>query len=632
MAEQHVSAILEQVRATKSDRSSPQFVDAAASLVRRLETVRFKMDALKHWPLSVQLSRIEIDGCALDEVLYDIEDLFSGSNTQLMQSNTQLMQSNIQTDAAETLKVSRNPKSTIRIVESRMVPNLDSLYPNIMDLDARFVSSVARLELELMNLKSKLSPKPESVSVKVSKLYGIRQVKNDILDVILGESSEERSDDIKTISIVGMEGMGKTSLARCICEDHRVVASFDNVIFVNVSDDFDLGRIARAIIQALEGLKHEFLCILTLAPLQSLLDRIHWKIVNEKSLLVLDGVEGYDCDDWSALKSVFQHGMPENRILITTREHRVAVAMESSYMFRLKELSDELCWTILRGVALDGLDKDSHEYVEDMGLEIAKRCEGSPFAAKVLGCVLQHKIKRSEWNSVLNNYIWESPIIPKYIFKTLWLSYCDLPWSIRRCLLYCVIFPKNFEISRTLLVQHWMAQGYLDSWDYSEMELKGEHYFKCLVAHSFLQDFSRNGGIHTWKMHSIVHDFVRFLFQSELMMEINSVEHMGLDLTSARISEDKAVKCSIPAPKKMKTPDFGTSIPAASCDLPLISDVPVISIRHLILMIAQGIGFPVDISVAEKLRTLVAVSQGCFITSRALSTYLSNPNISGYWI
>ncbi|KAK8573815.1 hypothetical protein V6N13_009903 [Hibiscus sabdariffa] len=155
------------------------------------------------------------------------------------------------------------------------------------------------------------------------------------------------------------------------------------------------------------------------------------------------------------------------------------------------------------------------------------------------------------------------------------------------------------------------------------MELKGEHYFKCLVAHSFLQDFSRNGGIHTWKMHSIVHDFVRFLFQSELMMEINSVEHMGLDLTSARMSENKAVKCSIPAPdpapKKVKTPDFGTSIPAASCDLPLISDVPIICIRHLILMIAQGIGFPVDISGAEKLRTLVAVSQGCFITSRALS-------------
>ncbi|KAK9016627.1 hypothetical protein V6N11_079137 [Hibiscus sabdariffa] len=390
MAEQHVSAILEQVRAIKSDKSSPQFVDAMESLVFRLETIRFKMDALKHRPLLVQLSRIEIDGCALDEVLYDIEDLFSGSNTQLMQSN-------IQTDASETLKVSKrktkhsgvsvisNPKSTIRIAESMTMLNIDSLYPNIMDLDARFVSSLTRLEVELMDLKSKLSPGPESVSVEVSKLYGIRQVKKDILDVILGESSEERSDDIKTISIVGMEGMGKTSLARCICRDDRVVASFDNIIFVNVSDDFDLGKIARAIIQALEGLKHEFLCILTLAPLQSLLDRIHRKIVNEKSLLVLDGVEGYDCDDWLAFKAVFQHGMPESRILITTREHKVAVAMESSFVFRLKELSDELCWTILRGVASDGLNKDSHDYVEDLSLEIAKKCEGSPFAAKILG-------------------------------------------------------------------------------------------------------------------------------------------------------------------------------------------------------------------------------------------------------
>ncbi|KAE8725250.1 hypothetical protein F3Y22_tig00009009pilonHSYRG00332 [Hibiscus syriacus] len=189
-------------------------------------------------------------------------------------------------------------------------------------------------------------------------------------------------------------------------------------------------------------------------------------------------------------------------------------------------------------------------------------------------------------------------------------------------------------MSRTLLVQHWMAHGYLNSSDDSEMELKGEAYFKCLVAHSFLQDFCRNGGIHTWKMQNIVHDFLRFLFQSELMMEIRSVEHMMLDLTYARTSKEvKSIKRVIPdpapAPKQMKTlSDSGTSILASSCDPPLILDsscpplpsyFPIISIRHLMVMIAQGVGFPVDISGAEKLRTLVAVSQGCLITSRALS-------------
>ncbi|XP_039059102.1 putative disease resistance protein RGA3 [Hibiscus syriacus] len=244
----------------------------------------------------------------------------------------------------------------------------------------------------------------------------------------------------------------------------------------------------------------------------------------------------------------------ESRIVITTCEHKFAVETKSTYIFHLKELPGELCWMILCEVALNGLNEDSHECVEDIGLEIAKKCKGSPFAAKVLGGVLQHKIEKREWNSVLENYIWESPMIPK------------------------------------------------------------------------------NGGIHTWKMHNIVHDFLRFLFQYELMMEIRSVEHMMLDLTSARTSKEvKSIKRVIPAPapKQMKTlSDSGTSILASYCDPPLIldsscpplpSDFPLISIRHLMVMIAQGVGFPVDISGAEKLRTLVAVSQGCLITSRALS-------------
>ncbi|XP_039063430.1 uncharacterized protein LOC120208155 [Hibiscus syriacus] len=279
MAEERVSAILEQVRAIKADKSSSHFLDSwqyIETLVLRLQTIRSKIDASKFRPFLIQLLMHEIDGCALDEVLYDIEDLFSDSNTRLMKGS-------LQTEA------SRNPKSTISIPESATTArlNTDPFDWDSMNLDTDpFESSISKLEVELMDLRSKLSPEPESFLVEVSKLHGIHEVKKDIMDVILGENSEQRSENIKTISIVGMEGMGKTSLAQCICEDEQVVASFDNIILVNASYDFDLPKIAKAIIQALEGLKHDFLCILTLVPLQSLLDRIYRKIVKKKSLLV----------------------------------------------------------------------------------------------------------------------------------------------------------------------------------------------------------------------------------------------------------------------------------------------------------------------------------------------------------
>lgn len=326
--------------------------------------------------------------------------------------------------------------------------------------------------------------------------------------------------------------------------------------------------------------------LLTLLPLQSLLDRIRRKIVNKKSLLVLDDVGRYDCDDWEALRAVFQHGMLGSGILVTTHEHSVAGAMESSHIFCLGKLSDELCWMILREV---GLNDDTLEYaVEGIGRELAKRCEGLPFAAKVLGDAIRHyDFGIRGWDDFLRNSIWITSRIPKYMSKVLSLSYCNLPLSIRPCLSYWAIFPKNFEISKTLLVQHWMAQGYLYSSDNLEMELKGEEYFKCLEAHSFFQYCSRDGGMLTCKMHSIVHDCVQSSFQSsflcDLVMGIESVKQLTLNLSS------------------------------------WTEEVKVVGTHHLVMIIAQGAGFPMDISGAKKLRTLVAVSQGCLITSQALS-------------
>ncbi|KAH1084018.1 hypothetical protein J1N35_023779 [Gossypium stocksii] len=127
-----------------------------------------------------------------------------------------------------------------------------------------------------------------------------------------------------------------------------------------------------------------------------------------------------------------------------------------------------------------------------------------------------------------------------------------------------------------------MAQGYLYSSDNLEMELKGKESFKCLEAHSYFQYCSRDGGILTCKMHSIVYDCVQ-LFPDDLMMGFKSVKLLTLNLSS------------------------------------WTEEVKVVGAHHLIMMIAQGAGFPTDSRGAEKLRTLVAVTQGCLITSQALS-------------
>ncbi|KAA3472293.1 Disease resistance protein [Gossypium australe] len=582
IADEHISTVLAQLRRIIADTSFRRLKDVIKSLDRCLGAFQSMVLDRGNGLFSVQLLERGIDVHALDEVLYDIEDAISG-----------VLHLGVSTElAAAGLKKFETKSAALeKLLTKRRVPL--TLFTSLERL-GELMSVLTSIPHGSYPLHSK-----RSFFVKLSKLYGLDVVKKDIINVILGESFRDSSDNIKTIFIVGMEGTGKTYLAQCICTDYHVLEIFDNIIWVNVSDDFDLAKIARKIIQSLEGLEHDALCLLTLVPLQSLLDRIRRKIVNKKSLLVLDGVGRYDFDDWEALRAVFQHGSLESGILVTTHEHLVAGGMESSYIFRLGKLSDELCWMILREV---GLNDDILEYaVEDIGRELARRCEGLPFAAKVLGDAIRHNdfgIRR--WDVFLRYSIWESARIPKYN-NVLSLSYCNLPLSIRRCLLYWAIFPKNFEISKTLLVQHWMAQGYLYSSDNLKMELKGEEYIRCLEAHSFFQYCSRDGGIFTCKMHGIVHDFVKSLFQYEVMMEIKSVKQLPLNLSSQRLVEVKFVETSVP----------GSLFRVPSSIFPRT--------HHLILRIAQGAGFPRFIIGAKKLRTLIVVSQGCLITGQALS-------------
>ncbi|WRX22290.1 NB-ARC - like 10 [Theobroma cacao] len=299
---------------------------------------------------------------------------------------------------------------------------------------------------QLIKREVKQPRRVESTSlVDVSKLHGREEVKKDIMNKLLCRTSE-KGEDIQTISVIGMGGIGKTSLAQLIYNDDEVRTHFHKTM--------------------------------------------------------------------------------------TTRKESVATVMKSSHKFSLERLSDDVCWLILNQIALEGTKNEGDKTLQDIGWKVVKKCQGLP-----LGGLLRDKT-REEWENVMNSEIWNLNLAHEYIFTTLLLSYYGLPSAIRRCLLHCAIFPKNYEMWIDIdLIPHWMALGYLNSGENSEKELKGDEYFKCLAARSFFQDFQKDehGTIYSCKMHDIVHDFVAFLTKKEVVVkEVNSVENLGLDSSSVR--------------------------------------------------------------------------------------------------
>ncbi|TYJ17260.1 hypothetical protein E1A91_A09G040300v1 [Gossypium mustelinum] len=506
----------------------------------------------------------------LKDVASDMEDVLDEWNTAL---------SKLKTDEAESASI---PKKKVRL--SRLPFNLGGQVIRGYDIGDK----IRRVNVELDEIakekdgyhfaRSEMTQprrlERTTAYVDVSVIKG----RNDVRDEIVSKLTSDEGS-IQTVSIIGMCGIGKTALAQLVVNHVKGQNSFDDVVWVCVSDFFDLVKIAREILEGLRcGSSRD------LISLQGLLDNIAEKVRDRKVFIVFDDVWTEREADWEALRAALQHCKHGIRILVTTRKESVVKVIRSSHVFRLELLSDEICWEILKSKTFFGREESERRDLEDVGMRIAKKCKGLALAAKELGSLLRQKRRRVEWERVLNSGFWELEIAEEYIFRPLLLSYYDLPSTIRRCLLYCAIFPKDYVMGKDELIVHWKMQGFLNSVDDdSEMLLKGEEYFEYLADRSLFQDLGRDhyGNIFVGKMHDLVHDCLLFMTKDEIVTkEVDSKETWNLDLVSKRA-------------------------------------------RHSSIKISQPNSFPVCINGVESLRTLITIGESYDVTFEGLKKLFS---------
>ncbi|KAH9716302.1 hypothetical protein KPL71_021416 [Citrus sinensis] len=352
---------------------------------------------------------------------------------------------------------------------------------------------------DLVKSGNKSSERPRRVQstslIDEEEICGRVGERNELLSKMLCESSDQQKG-LHIISIVGMGGIGKTTLAQLASNHVEVKREFHKILWACVSETFDEFRIAKAMLEALTGSTSN------LDALQSLL------------------ING-DYIKWEPFYRCLKKGLHGSKILITTRNESIASMMRSTDIISIKELR----------LAFFGRSTEKCEKLEQIGQRIARKCKGLPLAVKTVRSLMSSKKTEEEWKRILNSDLWKVEEIEKGVLTPLRLSYNDLPSRVKRCFSYCAVFLKDYNIKKDQLITLWMAQGYLSAQQDEEMETIGEEYFGILASRSFFQEFEKSydNRIIECKMHDMVHDFAQFVSENECFsLEINGGEELNV--------------------------------------------------------------------------------------------------------
>ncbi|CAM0958917.1 unnamed protein product [Alopecurus aequalis] len=423
-------------------------------------------------------------------------------------------------------------------------------------------------EIRDTGVGASVDPRMMAVYTDVTDLVGIEETRDKLINM-LTEGDDWEMHPLKTISIVGFGGLGKTTLAKAAYD--KIKVQFGCSAFVSVSQNPEMKKVFKDILYGLDKR------ISVASPRvgffyqkKKTMDEIHLiddiiEFLNDKRyLIVIDDI--WSGKAWELIQCAFSKKSPGSRLITRTRIVSVSEACCSSGddIYRMEPLSVDVSRTLFYKRVFSHEEGCPQELLQ-VSEDILKKCGGIPLAIITIASLLANKqeIKiKDQWYALLSSigHGLAEDCSLEQMKKILLFSYYDLPSYLKPCLLYLSIFPEDHKIMRSRLIWRWISEGFV----YSEKQKTslyelGDSYFNELVNRSLIKPIGENEGkVEACRVHDMVLDLIcslsseenfvtildgsgRRMPNSESKVRSLSIQNSKIDLDTSRMEHLRSV-------------------------------------------------------------------------------------------
>ncbi|KAL2254089.1 UNVERIFIED_CONTAM: putative late blight resistance protein R1A-10 [Sesamum indicum] len=347
---------------------------------------------------------------------------------------------------------------------------------------------------------------PRKISLTADKkIVGL----DDEADKIIKYLNED-SKELEVVSIIGMPGLGKTTLALKIYRDSRIQYEFPTIIWVYVSEEYNKKDIFLTILRKFTQQD------MSRKSEEELAQQVKEYLSTGKFLIIMDDV--WTVDAWDQIEAALPKSNIYGKILITSRYETVAWrANRERLPHKLRFLNEDESWQLLQ-LEVFGKEGVCPPELEITGKLIAEQCDGLPLAIVVIGGILVDKLSsvsdtKMEWKKVsdsVQTYI-SNDDKNRRMENIISLSYNKLPYELRDCFLYLGMFPEDYEIPAWKLIHLWIAEGFVKQKPGKSLEDIAEENLKELVNRNLVMvdKMKAEGEVKTCHVHDMIREFCK---------------------------------------------------------------------------------------------------------------------------